>query len=250
MIIDADCHIAADPVGFAIGIDDLIRLMDHHHVDKAVCWPMVSYTRAIAPDNTAIAAGASQYPDRIVPFGGVNPRLGMEAALAEVQRCATLGFHGVKLNGARDQYLIDDPDLSIPVIEAIAAQGLMLALHIGANDYVRTHPYRAGKIARAFPHLPIMMVHMGGVGREHLHREAIEFAAEHDNLFLGTSKADPAWVRIAIETLGAARVCYASDTPFQDMRYPLATHVEILRGLPEHDQELVMGGNMRNLLNL
>lgn len=250
MIIDADCHISADPTGFAIGIADLISQMDTHGVDKAMCWPMASFPHVINFDNNAIADGARQYPDRVIPFGAVNPCLGVKVAIDEVKRCARQGFYGIKLNGARDKFLIDDPDLSVPVVEAIADNDMMLALHIGANDYVRTHPYRASKIASAFPQLRIMMVHMGGVGENHLHREAIEFAAQFDNLVLGTSMAVPAWIRRAIDTLGADRVCYASDTPFQEMRYPLTLHKEILKGLPDRDQALVMGGNIQRLLNV
>jgi predicted TIM-barrel fold metal-dependent hydrolase len=127
---------------------------------------------------------------------------------------------------------------------------MVLALHVGANDYVRTHPYRAAKIAALFPQLPILMVHMGGVGEPHLHREAIEFAAQHDNLMLNSSHAHAEWVHQAIDTLGAHRVCYASDTPFVDMRFSLALHRTLLQGLPSQAHELVMGGNMRRILQL
>ena len=65
----------------------------------------------------------------------------------------------------------------MPVVEQIAARGMVLALHCGSNDFERTHPYRVAKIAAAFPNLHILMIHMGGAGLPTLHAAAIEFAA-------------------------------------------------------------------------
>ena len=87
MRIDADCHLAAPSNGTGIGADELLRRLDQVGVDKAITWPMVSYTRDIAPDNAAIYQARRAHPDRIIPFGGVNPMLGVDVAKDELKRC-------------------------------------------------------------------------------------------------------------------------------------------------------------------
>ena len=170
MRIDADCLLAAPSNGTGIGADELIRRLDEVGVDRAITWPMVSYTRDIAPDNAAIYQARKAHPDRIIPFGGVNPMLGIDVARDELRRCIEeYGVQGVKLNGARDGYYIDDPALSLPLIEMIAVAGLVLAFHCGANDFEKTHPFRVARISAQYPDLRIMLVHMGGSGLT-LHR--------------------------------------------------------------------------------
>lgn len=247
MIIDGDCHLSARPDAFEISPDQLLALLDVNGVDQAVSWPMVSYQREVAADNTAIAEGAKRNPDRIIPFGGINPRLGLTNALDEVDRCADFGFRGIKLNGARDVYFIDDPKISLPVIERIAAHGMVLALHCGSNDFERTHPFRVAKIADAFPDLDILMIHMGGAGLPTLHAAAVELVAHHPNILIVDSEAQPNAILDAIRTLGADRVCYGSDAPFQLMHVMLAMHQALLRDLSVEQRELVMGRNLQKL---
>lgn len=218
MLIDADCHISSREPG--CGFDDLVRQLDEVGVEKAVCWPKVSYTREIAPDNRAIYEGARAHPDRIITFCGANPLLGAGVARDELRRCIEeYGAKGVKLNGARDGYYIDDPELSLPLVDMIAEAGVILAFHCGANDFEKTHPFRIAKISDRHPGLPIMIVHMGGGAQPNLHDAAIELAAKYPNWFLIDSEADYRRILKAVQVLGTDRICYGSDTPFCPMRY-------------------------------
>ena len=102
MIIDFDTHIAAKKAGVAVTVEGLIQMMDNAGVDKAVSWPMVTYTRQVSEDNRAVWEAAKKYPDRIIPWGAINPRLGIETAMAELKICTEeYGFKGFKLNGGR-----------------------------------------------------------------------------------------------------------------------------------------------------
>jgi hypothetical protein len=248
MYIDADCHISA-AAGQGIGIDELLRQMDALGVDRAITWPMVAYTREMAADNLAIYEGVKQHPERIINFGGVNPRLGLQEAKDELKRCIEVyGVKGVKLNGARDLYYIDDPKLSLPLVDMIAEAGIALAFHCGSNDFERTHPYRIAKISERHPELPILIVHMGGSGRPALHDAVIDLAGKYKTWYLIDSEADYREVLKALKTLGAERVCYGSDTPFCPMRYEFALRGVIYQELSEADRAKVMGGNIARLL--
>ena len=148
MYIDADCHVSSRKTGPGIGIDTLLAQLDQVGVDKAIAWPMLSYTREIGFDNKVIYEGAKAHPDRIINFGGVNPNPGIQKAKDELKRCIEVyGVKGVKLNGARDGYYIDDPELSLPLVDMIAEAGIVLAFHCGANDFEKTHPFRIAKVS-------------------------------------------------------------------------------------------------------
>lgn len=175
----------------------------------------------------------------------------MERARDEIKRCLEeYQFFGVKLNGAQDSFFIDDPHLSIPLIETIARYGKRVAFHVGADAFEYTHPYRVGKIAKMFPELTILMVHMGGVGFADLTSAAIEIAEEHPNLILIGSGVRFEAVLKAIRRLGAERVCFGSDTPFSLMHVCVAAYQALLRDLSPAEQNLVMGGNLARVLGL
>ena len=156
---------------------------------------------------------------------------------------------GFKLNGARDEYYIDDKELSYPLIEEISKRGLVLALHSGSNDPARTHPWRVGNIARSFPETKILMIHMGGVGIPGLYDSAITISEQFSNVYLVGTEADPKAIISAIQKLGAERVCYGSDTPFSIMNLAKTVFQTLLQEFSEKEQKLVMGENLLRILD-
>lgn len=250
MIVDGDVHISARGGEEEVTVEGLMKLMDENGVDKAITWPMVSYTRQVAEDNQAIWQGMKKYPERIIGFGGLNPRLGIEQAMNELKRCIEeYGMKGFKLNGARDEYYIDDPELAFPLIEKASQLGAVIALHSGVNDPAKTHPWRIGNIARSFPETKILMVHMGGAGRPGLYDAAIKIVQQFPNIYIVATEADPKAVIKAIRVLGANRVCYGSDEPFTPMKIALAVFKVLLEDLPTSDRELVIGQNILRIIS-
>ncbi len=253
MIIDADTHIS--PTGedaMAITCGELVRRMDRAGVDRALTWLRPPYMREIAESNAYVYEATQQHPDRILGFGWADPHLGVERAKDDVKRCIyDYGFYGVKLNGAQNSYYIDDPVLSLPLVKEIARTGKLLAFHVGTDAYETTHPFRVAKVARMFPELQILMAHMGGVAHHDLSSAAIEMAQECPNLTLIGSAVRARAILKAIQTLGAGRVCFGSDTPFELMHVEVAKYHALLEGevTPEAKQQ-VMGGNIARLLGL
>ena len=98
MIIDADCHISSRKFdALAITAAELIAQMDRAGVDKALVWLKPPYDKEIAPENRAVYDAMRAYPDRLLGFGWVNPRLGDRARHGHHQAV----FRGVRL--LRDQ---------------------------------------------------------------------------------------------------------------------------------------------------
>lgn len=253
MIIDADCHISPTlEGGNSISIEELLKRMDRSQVDKALTWLQPPYGRKIDQGNQYIYEAVKQHPDRILGFGWADPNLGINKAKEAVKKCIyDYGFFGVKLNGAQNDYYIDDPVLSVPVIEEIAKTGKILAFHVGADAYERTHPFRVGKIAKRFPQLRILMVHMGGAAFADLSNAAIEIAEQHPNLTLIGSAIRSIPILKAIKTLGASRVCFGSDAPFELMHVEVAKYHALLDGeVTQEEKQLVMAGNIIRLFGL
>jgi hypothetical protein len=248
MILDADCHIT--PFADGIQYDELLRRMDKAGVAQALTWLQPNPLYPVDEGNAYIYEAWRAHPDRILPFGWAEPHHGVEKAKDTIRRCIEeYGFHGVKLNGAQNNFLIDDEKLSIPLIEAIAVTGKLLAFHIGTDAYEQTHPFRLGKMARRYPETRIIAVHMGGVAHRDLTAAMIEIAAECPNITLVGSAVKTKAILKAIQTLGAERVCFGSDTPFELMHVEVAKYHALLDGeIPPAEKELVMGGNILRLV--
>jgi predicted TIM-barrel fold metal-dependent hydrolase len=252
MIVDADCHISPLAEGINITVEELLRRMDNAKVDKALVWLTPPYKREIDESNAYVYEAAKAHPDRLLGFGWADPRLGVEKAKDAVKKCVDeYGFFGVKLNGAQNDFFIDDAKISMPVIEQIAKTGKLIAFHCGADAYEKTHPFRIAKIAQHFPQMQILCVHMGGVRVPDLGRAAIELAREHDNVTLIGSEINPACILNAVRELGAGRVCFGSDTPFALMHVCVAMYEAMLAGeVSEDEKAMIMGGNILRLFGL
>jgi len=250
MIIDADCHIS--PFAEGIQVDELISRMDRARVNKAIAWLQPMYFRDVEQGNAYVDKATRLHPDRVIPFGWVDTHQGYVASRATIHRCIDdYGFVGVKLNGAQNEFFIDDERISVPLIEEITSAGKLLAFHIGTDAYEYTHPYRLGKIAKRFPESRILAVHMGGVASRDLTNAMIEIAAECPNIILIGSNVKSKPILTAIKTLGAHRVCFGSDTPFDIMHVEVARYNALLDGeVDKSEKELVMGKNVENLLKL
>jgi len=252
MIVDADCHISPFEEGVNITVEELLRRMDRSGVDKALVWLIPSYMRQIDEANAYVHAAVKAHPDRLLGFGWTDPRLGVQKARDMVRKCVEdYGFFGVKLNGAENDFFVDDPGVSMPVVEEIAATGKLIAFHCGMDAFEQTHPFRIAKIAKRFPERQILCVHMGGVGFPDMSRAVIEMAQECPNVHLVGSMVNHLSVLEAIRSVGARRVCFGSDTPFALMHVCVATYNALLEGETTADGKAdVMGGNLLRLLGL
>jgi len=250
MIIDADCHVSSGHISsVAITADELVQQMDQFEIDKSLVWIAPPYSRQLEVENRALYDASRTHSDRLLPFGWANPHLGAAATEATIRRCfEDYGFGGIKFNGAQDDYCIDDPILALPYIEQAAAYSKPIAFHTGTDAYENTHPDRVGRIAATYPEIPILMVHMGGVGKPSLARSAIEVAQSHPNVTLIASETSTRDLIAAIEALGPSRVCYGSDAPFELMDVERARFESVLTRFDADTYAKVMGGNIARLM--
>jgi len=251
MIVDADCHISPLREGMNIKVDELLRRMDKAGVDKALVWLTPTYRREIDESNAYVYASVKAHPDRLLGFGWADPRLGLDKAREAVKRCTDdYGFFGVKLNGAQNEFFVDDLVITMPIVEEIARTGRCIAFHCGVDAYERTHPFRIAKIARQFPEMQILVAHMGGVGFPDMSKAMIEFAQEYPNLHLIGSMINHTSILDGIQALGPERICFGSDTPFALMHVCVAMYQAMLQDFDSGATDMIMGRNILELFGL
>jgi predicted TIM-barrel fold metal-dependent hydrolase len=208
------------------------------------------YDRNVSRENRAVFDAVRRFPDRLLGFGWANPRLGRDHAGAEIRRCVDdYGFHGVKFNGAQDDYRIDTPDV-LDLVGAVLDAKKIVAFHIGADAPENTHPFRLGKIAGQFPRGEFLMVHMGGAALPPLAAAAIETARAHANIHLIGSAITEMEIVPAIAALGADRVSFGSDTPFRLMHVQLAMYRALTELLSPAARDQILGGNIARILGV
>jgi predicted TIM-barrel fold metal-dependent hydrolase len=228
LIIDGDTHIS--PAGGDFSLENQLAAVERAGIDKALVWLSPHHYKGgeVEEHNAFVAKAARRHAARLIPFGWADPGVGVRQAKDLVRRCAQeWGVVGVKLNGAQNNFFIDDPEVALPVAEEIARQGRAIAFHIGPDAYERTHPTRAARVAKLFPETPVLMIHMGMTSWD-MHRAVCE---------------------AAIRRLGASRVCFGSDWPFRKIHVVRAMFEAALTDeMPPADMELFMGGNLQRIL--
>lgn len=246
--IDAHNHIAADfPTDIRdwghVGqpVEQLIEELDRDGFDQAVVFPEpYEWHYGVAHDELGDAV--RRFPERLIPLALVNPRAG-QPGLDEIERC-------VRVHGARAVKVRPDsqpcPANSAAVYDVFElAWRLKLPVFVHSGHSVQAHPLTIGDVVRDFPDVPVVMQHMFDLTGKH----SLKVAKRNSNVFLETSGVySPYLIQEAIDTLGAGRVLFGSDTPY--LLRPLEMFkLECLK-LPEAVAARVFGENAATLLGV
>ena len=149
--------------------------MEEHGVDQAM---ICSQLETI--DNDYIHESALKYPG-ILPFAVINPwDLNAEEELEDLFK--NKGFYGLKMNAVRYGYSADRSSLIGPLFELCKKYNKIAVVHCMSDLF--SLPDKWGKMAKAFPTVPILLYHFGVPT---MADRAIELARELDNVYLSTA---------------------------------------------------------------
>lgn len=121
-------------------------------------------------ENDWVIAESRKYPDRLIPFCGVNPVA--DYAIAEMERCAALGIRGMKIhrNSKFDPARAEDMERLKRFFRAANRLGLAIVIHLRGD----TRLYIDHILPEA-PDIPIQIAHMAsGWENAELFAEAIQ----------------------------------------------------------------------------
>lgn len=185
---------------------------------------------------------AKEHP-MLIPFIGVDPRMGEEAMVAEVDACVKAGARGIKIHCSTQRSYPNDAGLWAVYRRAEELE-ISVVHHSGwhpmgchLSDYSR--PARFESMLKDFPRLNIVLCHIGLGWQE----EAIALARKYRNVYFdtavtitGTWTPPPLSDEEAVNLLravGVDRVTFSSDWPLCN---PLKER-ERMEGLPLSDSE-------------
>jgi aminocarboxymuconate-semialdehyde decarboxylase len=237
-----------------------------------------------AATNDEIAGMIRAWPERFAGLGTL-PMQDVKAAMSEMERCMTqLGLKGVEINDHVNGRTLDEPEFR-PFWKAAQELGALVFFHQGGDTVVtprsaRYHlPNTIGNLAdRAvtfatlvfggvmdeFPDLKICLGHGGGytcfgIGRmDHgwqVRSEARVHITQPPSAYLGRFYYDcivytePA-LRFLIDSVGADRVVFGTDWPYDmALDWPVAW-VLGMKGLSQDEKEAILWKNLERLLGL
>lgn len=260
-----------DPEG-----DRLIADMDAAGIEKSVVFILDFALHAGVDDGISLsrryelfAAAVARHPDRLVLYGGIDPRR-PDAAQFVRRAHAEYGIRGVKIWPPAGAY--PNESYCYRVYERCAELGLPVVVHtgqeIGPLRSECTRPMFVDQPANDFPELTFVLAH-AGMG---WWQEAAEIAWHHPNVYVDIAYWQAKYLRSPeqfcqelrslISTAGKERVLFGTDWPAmrQVRRVKHDVWVKTLRELPENapggvrferdEIDLLLGGAAEAALGL
>jgi hypothetical protein len=207
--------------------EHLLRRLDADGIERAVLvnYPspdLMGFSHAV---NRYVAEYCAAAPERLIPMGGVHPRL-CEDAAAEVRRAAELGLRALKIH---PPHMAVEPNAYLHGLEALRAiyeeaqrLGLPVMIHTGTSIFPGARS-RAGEpmlvddVAVDFPELRIILAHGG---RPLWMDQALFLVRRFPNVYMDLSSVPPRALLRYFPRLAevAGKVLYGSDWPSPGVR--------------------------------
>ncbi|HYK83093.1 MAG TPA: amidohydrolase family protein [Gemmatimonadales bacterium] len=212
--------------------DALIGVMENpaallELLDRAGVW-RVGLVNYPAPDvmgftdttNTFAARYAQANPERLLPYGGVHPRLTRDAA-GDVDRLVELGIRAVKVHPPHQEFAANAYTDGLAPLAQIyrrcEERGVPVMIHTGTSVFPGArskygNPLELDDVAIDFPDLKIVMAHGG---RPLYMAEAFFVLRRHPHVWLDVSGIPPARLLEYFPRLAevADRVLWGTDWP-------------------------------------
>lgn len=224
-VIDAHLHYGADPAIAEQLImstlvygdpDSLVKTLDKYNIQQCLLLPPdrilnpprdVEYKEA----NEAVARAVAKYPERVVGAMRLNPLFGEEFVWENIRYYSQeKGFRAIKMLARVDFYNPSSLKVMGPVFEAARKYNMTILFHSGHPS--RDLPSLQSYGAKHYPDVKLVIAHMG------LHdflQETIIACKEIPNVYADMSQAWPYDVKTFVRAVGADRLMYGSDGPFQ-----------------------------------
>lgn len=257
--LQGDCHAAAFTAGT---VRALRNSMDRAGIDRSVLLPVATNPRQVSAINDL----AMQADDpRLIHFGCIHPA--MPDWQAELGRIAAAGVLGIKLHPFYHDTDFDDlPYLRL--LDRAGELGLTVVTHagldIGFPGQVRCTPAMIVNALRQVGPVKLVLAHMGGWRSW----DEVEALLPHTDVYLDTAFSlgritplhdgyeQPAGLELLdadrfcrmVRLFGAARILFATDSPWADQAQAVAD-IRAL-GLSEAEKTAILGGNATRLLGL
>jgi len=246
----------SDPKSKIATADELIASMDEAGVDISVIVNIGWTTHELCVEtNDYIIESVARYPQRLVGFGAIQPRL--PQAAAEIERCAKAGIRGIgEMRADIQLFDLTNELMMASFVEALRKHKLILLTH-ASEPVGHDYPGKGGitpallyPFITSFPNLTIVCAHWGGGLPFYALMPEVKKAMA--NVFFDTAASPflytPQVYNQVIQLVGADKILFGSD-------YPLLAQSRLLKeiealDLPEEINDLILSGNALRLLGI
>lgn len=245
---DAHTHLSGVAGSVEQRTDRLLEYADRMGIARLVVFMGTSFVSDPSPEelrrqNDEVLRAIAHAPQRILGMVYVNPKQ-PQASLDEMDRCVRDGpMVGIKLWIALE--------CRGPELDPIVRRAVELQVPLLQHAYDRVAGNLAGEsscadvaaLAARHPDAAFICAHTGNDWER-----GIRVIRPHRNVLAEVSGSDPTagFVELAVRELGAERVLYGSDAGGRSFASQLAKVYSA--NLPEADERLILGGNLRRLL--
>lgn len=203
----------------------LVAYMDEHNIEwlGLINCPSPEVTGYGEAINDFSAGFAAPYPDRFIPFGGVNPHRMIDMAAWMDHLLGDLGLKAIKLHPPHQFFNVNaylfqrDFEALVVIYQKCIEYGAPVMVHTGTSVFQGARnrfadPMPVDDVAVDFPDLKIILAHAG----RPLHTDTAYFLARrHPNVYLDISSTPPKNLRQSFPWLErvAGKVMFGSDWP-------------------------------------
>ena len=237
--------------------EELIESMDRSGIDISVIVNLGWITHELCVEtNDYILESIARYPKRLIGFCTVQPQ-SLNAAIAEIERCAQGGARGIGEMRPDMQLLDLGDDLIItPFMTAIKQHRLIFLTHTSepaGHDYPGKGiitPDILYPFITTHPDITIVCAHWGGGLPFYALMPEVQKALQ--NVYFDTAASpflyQPQIYTLVSQLVGADKILFGSD-------YPLLPQTRLLQeinsaALTEEEKRLITGENARKLLGI
>jgi predicted TIM-barrel fold metal-dependent hydrolase len=242
-IIDIHTHYAKWPFPIAqVSPDEIVRNLSSYGIGRAIVSSVVAILYDFREGNWTLAQAIAPYPE-LLGYVTINLNY-VEESLRELDTYSSQSkFVGAKIHPLYCRQKVNSPN-GQRLLRALAERNCPLLLHTYSSPL--ESPWNAVPIAKANPHLPIIMAHMGGDAW----LEGIAAAKESANLHVDfcATWADADKVAWVVRELGAERVLFGSDYTLFEPAHTLGMIDEA--AISAEEKALILYGNAERLFKI
>ncbi|MHC4795402.1 MAG: amidohydrolase family protein [Planctomycetota bacterium] len=244
-----DFHTHLDDRWFDVPLIDpesFIEGLNRCKVAKACIFTMMGLYGNCAEANDRLARQADAYPDRLIPFATVDPKLG-EEALEELERCLSNPiFGGVKFHTwlqAVAPSMVKN--IMVKLLQCAARYGVPVVFHDATPPYAST--FQIATLARWVPQATVVLGHAGISDYVYTAGQLLRDIPNLHACFCGPKAGELSYL---IETAGADKILFGSDFGFSDWKILCEKLDDVTEsGIPANIQEKILFTNAQKLLN-
>lgn len=273
MIIDAHVHLSLNPQSEA-KLENLLKSMKKNHIDKAIALAAYFPRKNGSIKNNEILSLAEANKNILV-FGSLDAEYNLASGLKELEQLLEeKRIVGIKLYPGYQFVFPNDPKLN-EIYELAIKYDAPVMFHSGlvyrnTGKMKYTDPYLVDEVATDFPDLKIIISHLGDpeIGK------ATSVAHKNSNVYLdisglisNTTKSrgrEKKWQRrseqlvretiasVIVELMGTEKIIFGTDWPISshESYIALARYLKEKLDLDKYEEEQMMSGNIRKILNI